>query len=228
MMRCDEGQEPWELTMYGGYSYSVGEPETFATVREACEAWADRRASNGTRKVDGVYWPTWGDMADDDYAIANENDGLTRAQVLAVADGGPMPWGWGECVFDTVRGRMNAARHCLYCQAISLDWDDVAPTHETGCYIDGHWGQYGTARIIEIAADFGWVDEEASTLAAKHLASMGPSTSPDLTDDEYDRLIDAADDAEAWLNDNAADDEHYWGWDDGELFYRHVSEDNDD
>lgn len=30
-----------------------------------------------------------------------------------------------EHQFDTVRGRMNAARHCLYCQAISLDWDDV-------------------------------------------------------------------------------------------------------
>ncbi len=103
----------------------------------------------------------------------------------------------------------------------------MTTTHETGCYIDGHWGQYGTARIIEIAHDFGWVDVEASELAAKHLASMGPSTSPDLTDDEHDRLIDAADDAEAWLNDNAADDEHYWGWHDGELFYNHISDADD-
>lgn len=86
----------WELTMYGGYSYAIGEPESFETIREACESWADREASNGTRKVDGVYWPTWGDMADDDYAIVSEADGLTKAEVLAVADGGPLPLGWGD------------------------------------------------------------------------------------------------------------------------------------
>lgn len=27
---------------------------------------------------------------------------------------------------------------------------------EHGCYIDGHWGQYGLDRLADIAEDFGW------------------------------------------------------------------------
>lgn len=82
-----------EVTMYGGYSYAIGDPETFPTYRAACEAWADRESSNGIRRVDGVFWPTWGDMADDDYAITTEADGLTAQQVRDIAEGGPMPFG---------------------------------------------------------------------------------------------------------------------------------------
>lgn len=84
------------LTLYGGLSYALGEPEEFNTLREACEAWADREASNGLRASDGILYPCWGDgIEDDDYAIANEYDGLTRREVLAIADGGPTPYGWG-------------------------------------------------------------------------------------------------------------------------------------
>lgn len=39
--------------------------------------------------------------------------------------------------FDTERGRMNAARHCRKCQAISLDWDDV-PHYHAGHNIPGY------------------------------------------------------------------------------------------
>jgi hypothetical protein len=92
---CTDDEENTDailVTMVGGYSYSMGEPEAFPTYRAACEAWADRHSSNGLRLVDGVYWPTWGDMADDDYAIATEYEGLTRDQVQAIADGAPCQW----------------------------------------------------------------------------------------------------------------------------------------
>ncbi len=52
--------------------------------------------------------------------------------------------------FDTVRGRMNAARHCTKCQCISLDWDDVDDEYIASCpacgqpidYCQGH-GEIG-------------------------------------------------------------------------------------
>lgn len=90
---------------------------------------------------------------------------------------------------------------------------------ETGCHVDGHWGQYGAARVIMIAHDLGWDDAEAHAIAATHLRSMGPSTSRSLTDTEADILPDCADDAEAWLNEHAAAPGHAWGWHDGEFFY---------
>lgn len=95
-----------------------------------------------------------------------------------------------------------------------------------GCYVDGHWGQYAIARAVQIAGEFGWKDEQASDLATRHLASMGPSTEPGLTDDEYAMLVDAADDAEAWLNDNVTVSGYSWQWNDGEFgLYANEEED---
>ena len=102
-------------------------------------------------------------------------------------------------------------------------------TMEPGCFIDGHWGQYGIARMIEIAADMGWTDKAAEPglgqqkdgikLAMRKLASMSPSDSDseDLTDSEEEELIWAADDAEAWLNEQTPEG-YSWGWQDGEFF----------
>ena len=88
---------------------------------------------------------------------------------------------------------------------------------EPGCYVDSHWGQYAVARAIEVAAELGWEDAEASELAARHLAAMGPSEAPGLDADEFERLMDAADEAEEWLNDNRASEDHAWGWNDGDF-----------
>lgn len=76
-----------QFTLWGGYSYSHGEPEPFASLEDACDAWEDRRSSNGLRMVDGTLWPAYGDMGDDDCAITTEHEGWTRAQVLAIANG---------------------------------------------------------------------------------------------------------------------------------------------
>src|SRR5947209_731512 len=90
-----------------------------------------------------------------------------------------------------------------------------------GCWIDGHWGQYGIARMIEIAAEHGYEDRApveipAERLAKIHLASSGPSTSRQLTDAEYDDMVWAADGVELWLNENVAPDGYSFGWSDGE------------
>jgi hypothetical protein len=104
---------------------------------------------------------------------------------------------------------------------------------EPGCYIDGHWGQYGIARVVQIADemgrdadDAGWGDLTDVALAERHLASMGPSDSEGLTPDEFELLVDAADRAEAWLNERHASDGNHWYWSDGEFFYG--TDDDDD
>jgi hypothetical protein len=91
---------------------------------------------------------------------------------------------------------------------------------EPGCYVDSHWGQYAAARAIEVAVDNGWHDDEATDLAARHLASAGPSSEPGLNDDEFERMMEACSDAENWLNDHHAAEGYAWGWNDGDFgFY---------
>ncbi len=88
---------------------------------------------------------------------------------------------------------------------------------DAGCWVDGHWGQYGLARMVSIAEDCGYDDDEVIDIATRHLASIGPSTSEPITDDEHEILRDAADEVEQWLNDNVAPDGYYFGWYDGEF-----------
>lgn len=88
---------------------------------------------------------------------------------------------------------------------------------ETGCYVDGHWGQYGTARVVEIATDLGWDSPSDLELASRHMASSGPSMEPDITPDEFESLDGASDDAEVYLN-SITPAGYSWGWSGGELF----------
>lgn len=50
---------------------------------------------------------------------------------------------------------------------------------EPGCYIDGHWGQYGADRLVQLAVELGWTpsDDEERILvnvANERIANMGP------------------------------------------------------
>ncbi len=134
-----------------------------------------------------------------------------------------------------------------------------ASEDSAGCWIDGHWGQYGAARMVEIASQHGWIDP-AVDLAMQHLATMGPGRRFDvtcdrvlfgtdrlvdeegrdtgyyaatsgvlgdadtrvyryeLTDEEHDALVWAADEAEAWINEHVAPEGYSFGWHDGEWF----------
>jgi hypothetical protein len=97
----------------------------------------------------------------------------------------------------------------------------ASPT-DAGCWIDGHWGQYSVARMVDIAMAHGYRDEEVTGLAARMLAHMGPNMGrtdiADLTDDEHESLSWAADEVEQWLNDNVAPEGYSFGWHDGEFF----------
>ena len=89
---------------------------------------------------------------------------------------------------------------------------------DAGCWVDGHWGQYGPARVIEVAGDYGFDHPKAASLASRHVASMGPSDSPDLTDDEYEAMQWASEEAESYLNEHVAPEGYAFGWQDGEFF----------
>lgn len=97
-----------------------------------------------------------------------------------------------------------------------------ASVSDAGCLIDGHWGQYATARMIVVATDYGYSDAEVIDIATRHLAAMGPSTAPAIADDEYAALAELSDEAEAWLNENAAPEGYEFGWYDGEFFFQSV------
>lgn len=94
---------------------------------------------------------------------------------------------------------------------------------DAGCWIDGHWGQYGSTRLIEIARGFGWqlTDEEIAALVA-YTGGAETFTQSDGTEaDTADWILNQgglADAAEEWMNENVAPDGYSFGWNDGEFF----------
>jgi hypothetical protein len=78
-------------------------------------------------------------------------------------------------------------------------------TAERGCYIEGSWGQYAFGRLCVLAESFGWKNEYMITESS-------------INDFDLDFLIEIADNAEQWLNDNAAPKDHSFGWFDGEFY----------
>ncbi len=93
-----------------------------------------------------------------------------------------------------------------------------ANANDAGCWIDGHWGQYGIARMVDIAEDYGYADAEVIDIASRHLASCGSSSAPNISDDEHESLSWAADDVEQWLTENVAPEGYSFGWHEGEFF----------
>ena len=71
-------------SLNGGYSYGGTIDVAAATIADAAGMWFDRWSSNGLRKVEGVYWPCFGDMDDDDYAVIDyvNEEVMTRKAVL--------------------------------------------------------------------------------------------------------------------------------------------------
>ena len=65
-----------EVTMWGGWNYSHGEPEQFESWNAARLEYLRRMA------VSNTYYPLWGDCEFDDYVITDEFDGLTPADVI--------------------------------------------------------------------------------------------------------------------------------------------------
>ncbi len=97
---------------------------------------------------------------------------------------------------------------------------------DAGCWIEGHWGQYSVARMVEMAVGHGYEDAEVTELASRHIRTMGGSSSPDLTTAEHEALGFAADEIETWLNENVAPEGHYFEWADGEFFLSPLVDDD--
>lgn len=82
-------------------------------------------------------------------------------------------------------------------------------TSDAGCWIDGHWGHYGPARLIEIAHNFGY--EKDGAMCQEYLYGDASSLKCEF-------IVEAADEAEAWMNANVAPAGFSFGWHDGEWF----------
>ena len=92
-------------------------------------------------------------------------------------------------------------------------------TAAPGCYVDGWWGIYAPARATLIARELGApVTSNAFAIAAQELASSPDHTNPEptITLDQCDEMIEALEQAEAWLNQNRSAPDHYWGWHEGD------------
>ena len=76
---------------------------------------------------------------------------------------------------------------------------------ETGCYIQGSWGQYAIGRLCSFAEAQGWKNEYSVN-------------EDSLKDFDLDFVVELADEAEAWLNEHVAPPDHSFGWFDGEFY----------
>lgn len=92
---------------------------------------------------------------------------------------------------------------------------------EPGIYIDGHWGQYGPARLILITVDLGWAPrhdaKDGLEKAKLKLKEMGPGVDQGLTADDEELILWTAELAEEWLNENRRPDHLLWQWYEGEF-----------
>jgi hypothetical protein len=99
-----------------------------------------------------------------------------------------------------------------------------ATPEDAGCYVTGWWGQYAGAHMIAQAQQFGYVNDEVTLLAMRHV----PHTDDELSFDELEALDAGAEDAERWLNDNVAPNDYLFGWHDGEFYLASVDWWNED
>lgn len=92
---------------------------------------------------------------------------------------------------------------------------------ETGCWIDGHWGQYGISHLFKIATDNEMPTEDGDSEIVKAYENGDEeiTLSTGETVEVHECMVDLADKAEAWLNDNIAEEGYLFGWYDGEFMY---------
>ena len=93
-------------------------------------------------------------------------------------------------------------------------WEQDPAPHkwEQGCYVDGTWGQYGLTRLIEVAETAGFPVSDSVRF------DMGVDAETNGSDDDYELIVEEADRAEAWLNENIAGSDEAFGWHEGEFF----------
>ncbi len=91
---------------------------------------------------------------------------------------------------------------------------------DTGCYVEGHWGQYGPDHLYEQALTFGYSSEGyvgGNPIVWREIAEDGVNPLGISVEDAWDLLEQSADDIEQWLNSHT-EDGFVWHWDGGEFF----------
>lgn len=83
-------------------------------------------------------------------------------------------------------------------------WD----AEDAGCIIAGSLGQYGVVELLSLAVSSG--------CDIPDVIKYGNMDQNEAL--EYEWIGEVADDAEAWLNENAAPEGYSFGWHDGEFF----------
>jgi hypothetical protein len=94
---------------------------------------------------------------------------------------------------------------------------------DSGCWVDGHWGQYAVAHLVQRAEELGYSEAEVISLADRHMnecvhGGVTDEHTEPLSADEYWALNEASSEVEDWLNDNAAPEGYSFGWHEGEFF----------
>lgn len=166
------------------------------------------------------------------YVVSSANAAFTGPETLvfpATADGKVSDW------LEVAGGRGISREEAIEDLARTVAAPKIikATPEDAGCYVDGHWGQYAVAHMINRAEEFGYgsavhfgqgvTDELAEQqaivhLADRHIAAIGPSDAPGLTDAEYEALSEASDEVEAWLNEHVAPEGYSFGWFEGEFY----------
>lgn len=82
-------------------------------------------------------------------------------------------------------------------------------TLEVGCYIDGHYGQYGADRLAEIADDLLGTDHAATMARYRAEGDEGDVDAWEARRELTDEIVDAL---------NSATSGGYWEWCDGEFY----------
>jgi len=95
---------------------------------------------------------------------------------------------------------------------------------QTGCVLDGHWGNYGLSRMLEITDDILGTAFHAEAAQAWR-ESEGPNFG-EWDGFTFEFLNEIADDAESALND-ATPGGFFWHWHDGEFFASPICDDDD-
>lgn len=92
---------------------------------------------------------------------------------------------------------------------------------EPGCWVDGHWGQYGPDHLADRAEELGWepADEQDDPRHWRSVALTHEAGGHDGNAcDAWDYHLETADAIEAWLNDHTETEGYTWGWHDGEFY----------
>ena len=110
---------------------------------------------------------------------------------------------------------------------VTCNGEEVDP----GCWVAGHWGQYGPDHLADQAETLGWKpetcldDPRELRRIADLIGTWGyPQDYTDMRSEGvgiiagfWEAHVEAADAIEAWLNDHT-DEGYSWGWQDGEFF----------